>query len=364
MTDNAAHITDLERLADRTDRQRRTQLLWTLASVAVPALVGAAVLWVSVDAVGDARHELGVIEARAETASQELAAQAIALGQQRQENERLAAENTELETTIVETTARYTALSESVDEIQTELTMRTAELETMRETFQTLSTDVASTQQELERLRQRAQNAEDELAEAIARKSELLAEIEALEADKIALARAAEQERERAATAERELEAANLLLKESTQFTRSLYNLDWGDLKSIAMQFAGAERPLLKMTEDRRRNLGWSTENTLQEGFNSPAYAAYVLQKTGIVERDLPLSAVLDTLPAERFAPDSRVRPNTGDIVVYKTGYHLFYYRDDDRNEFVVGMTPFGIVAVDYNEFELEPRAILRVPRR
>lgn len=79
--------------------------------------------------------------------------------------------------------------------------------------------------------------------------------------------------------------------------------------------------------------------------FDSPGFAAYLLSEKGLIAgspEDLHYK-LLNTLPPIDA-------PENGDIVFYKGGYTMFYFQDPFTQEnFVIGMTTFGIVAMKYD---------------
>jgi len=66
-----------------------------------------------------------------------------------------------------------------------------------------------------------------------------------------------------------------------------------------------------------------------QKGFDSPSFAAYLLEKNGLLAE--PASAV-------RY----RLRePEVGPVAFHERGYTMFYFVDGQGQPFVIGMTPF-----------------------
>lgn len=95
---------------------------------------------------------------------------------------------------------------------------------------------------------------------------------------------------------------------------------------------------LLQIDRMRLAGAQWSFDNS-RGGYNSPAFAAGVLDR-------LHLPNNLAALPMRNGAP------HPGDLVRYGGGgYTMFYFRDSSKagtqRDFVVGMTPFGVIALD-----------------
>lgn len=211
-----------------------------------------------------------------------------------------------------------------------------------------------------------------ELNEASARLSDVKAQLDAVQQDLVAAqsqrdtavaeakAAAAAQDaaieaRNKAETAARELEGQvgklqqqvadlEIALKESLNLEKHIYKLDFYDLKSIYAVDARAA-DLLSAIANLRSDVRWGIKNTQEEGtYNSPGFADLVLRQFG---------SQLSGLKRDKGPP----RP--GDIVTYASGYHLFYFRDIDGKEFVVGMTPFGVLALNY-DFGVKRGDVLR----
>lgn len=79
--------------------------------------------------------------------------------------------------------------------------------------------------------------------------------------------------------------------------------------------------------------------------FDSPGFAAFLLVERGLISgkaEDLHYN-LLNTLPPTDT-------PENGDVVFYKGGYTMFFFQDPYTQEnFVIGMTTFGIVSMKYD---------------
>jgi len=79
--------------------------------------------------------------------------------------------------------------------------------------------------------------------------------------------------------------------------------------------------------------------NSIEEGFNSPNFAVYVLQENNLLPSDYdPAKRPWEQLP-------HITEPGQGDLVYYKSGYTMFYFVDEG-NPCVIGMTPAGILSL------------------
>jgi hypothetical protein len=133
-------------------------------------------------------------------------------------------------------------------------------------------------------------------------------------------------------------------LAQALDLEKHIYKLDWAELKMMASENGPATDLLMKI-ESLKSKVHWGMANTAAGGYNSPGFAALVLGGR------LP-NGNLASLPQEAGPP------YPGDVILYPGGYRLFYFRDHQRNEFVVGMTPFGVVALNYDF--ARPIAVLR----
>jgi hypothetical protein len=120
----------------------------------------------------------------------------------------------------------------------------------------------------------------------------------------------------------------------SFDFDKHVYQLNWSDLKMLAMADDRAI-DVLGIIESRRTQV-WGMSNTDEGGYNSPGFAQLVWNQ-------------MSRPPAYADLPRDTGPPHPGDIVVYDFGYHLYYFRDNEGREFVVGMTPLGVLALDYD---------------
>src|SRR5262249_9144237 len=170
-----------------------------------------------------------------------------------------------------------------------------------------------------------------------------------LEAERTVQSLQAEAVRQRSAVAEltSQLEEANKKLREltsqiheSTNYVRYLHPVDWADAKDLYNQspkLGNLLQQILRMRNDRIR---FSFANTPNIGFTSPGFAGYILQVVKDREPSSPPDAVLRTL-------EKTSAPVPGDLIVYETGFTMFFLQDHLRKPFVIGMTPQGIAALE-----------------
>ena len=149
------------------------------------------------------------------------------------------------------------------------------------------------------------------------------------------------QEKEHEEKRVRELED---ILRQTMDFDKHRYELDWGLSKTLASNAYTAA-----LVDDifamRYQDVRWELGGTSPEkGFDSPSFAAYLL----IVKNE-----ILDIDFKERYrlrellpGTDS---PRPVDLIFYDIGYTMFYFRDRSGVPFCIGMTPLGIVALEIN---------------
>jgi hypothetical protein len=137
---------------------------------------------------------------------------------------------------------------------------------------------------------------------------------------------------------QKRLAAAEEQLHQSANVVRHIRALDLGDVKAMASRSGRSSRYLMEVAEaSQSRQIRWGLVNSIEGGFTSPGFARFILQRTGAPNPDI------DSLPV-RQGP-----PHAGDLIRYASGYALFYFPatyDRAHPEFVIGMTPFGIVSL------------------
>jgi hypothetical protein len=147
---------------------------------------------------------------------------------------------------------------------------------------------------------------------------------------------------------EGKLVASQKALAEALDLQKHVYKLNWDELKMMSAESAGAA-PLLEKIFQQKDSVHWGMSNTPAGGYNSPGFATLILQQ---VNR-LPPGRSLNDLPRDDGPP------RLGDVVVYESGYSMFFFRDHLRREFVIGMTPRGVLALNY-DFGSRRIAVLR----
>lgn len=299
MANSEASLADLEAKVARSESRI---LVRTVALVAVPVIVAAAWLWMTVAAVSDAQSELVTVEADLRSAKSDVAETQKSLTTVKDD---LAAATKGLTTAKqAESDARASAKAANDARAQAEQVRKQAERE--REEATTA-----------------LKKAQVELVAVSEAKEKMSADLESYRKQIVSL----QGELAESQSHYKELQTQ---LREAAKFDDHRYELNWAEVKSIAVRLRGAEEIFVRISELQQRGTGWDMSNMLQKGFNSPGFAEHVLRR--------PLSELERTRA-----------PKPGDIVIYDSGYAMFYFEDRDRTRFVVGMTPIGIVALQYD---------------
>ena len=145
-----------------------------------------------------------------------------------------------------------------------------------------------------------------------------------------------------------QLAEAQKTLSEAVNLSRAVRTTDYANAKELASRFPGSESLLLDMLDLRQRRIKWKPGGqSLQEGFDSPSFAMYILRQkraSGIELR--PGESLSDASHSLYDKLPPTTQPRTGDLVFYPAGYAMFYFADPREGPFVLGMTPFGITAL------------------
>lgn len=315
MTLSEEQITSLVEQVEARDRAgRRRAILYTL----VPILVGCAVVWF-------ASH--GVIRARQEVDD---AQEELAKATDEAESQRL-----EIASNIAEA-GLYRALASEYEKqcATVEGTLNKAQKELGR-----ITKEVERHRTEAERYRVVAERYHEQASELETRCARLERSAEEMRERHRAEAERFEGERSEFKGVLAELEER---LRGSTNFVRHVFQLEWGGTKWLASTYPRQSEVLLFISQKRDEGVGWKLGGrSPDEGFDSPSFAEYVLTESALL--DVPLS---ERYPLQRLDPRTG-EPEVGDLIFYEMGYTMFYFEDEGRHKFCVGMTPVGIVALE-----------------
>lgn len=149
---------------------------------------------------------------------------------------------------------------------------------------------------------------------------------------------------------EKQLEADEKALQATTNLKQYEHPVGMMTVKEMfgRSQLQRQAQLLLSILELKDRT-GWRVGGrTPTEGFDSPRFAAYLLQNRHLRDVSEALgNSVNSAQDAIRQALPSEPEPAIGDVVFYSTGYTMFFFKDERGKAFVIGMTPFGVLALD-----------------
>ncbi|MHC4946810.1 MAG: zinc ribbon domain-containing protein [Planctomycetota bacterium] len=294
-----------ELVSDVSRRERRARRFATLYSL-VPVLLAVAFLWYTAHRVSVLNDEVAWLdgqktEYKTQVATLSLEASDLTARVEDLEGQKtsLTEEKVAFEREIARLEDRSVELEGRNDAMELALDKSTQELEAARSSAAELERRATERQQEVERLQQTVARLESQIRDA-------------------------------------------------SSLVKFFHRIDLPELKG--MQFGPDQRAgeiLLRIHELDQRGVGWSAkEQSERVGFNSPSFASHVLRSIGLHVSVQDLEVVDE--------------PRPGDLLVYPSGYYMFYFLDSDREPYVVGMTPFGIASLKIDF--AEPRRILRLP--
>jgi len=119
-------------------------------------------------------------------------------------------------------------------------------------------------------------------------------------------------------------------------------------LKEMYRLYGTAAYDVIMLVDDNlRQHIPWNPNGmSPKEGFNSPSFAAYILTKAGLLPADS--GPIINQFQLMQAMQKRNGDPQPGDVVFYQGGFSLFYYLDERGNPFMIGMTPRGIMALNY----------------
>ena len=147
---------------------------------------------------------------------------------------------------------------------------------------------------------------------------------------------------EKLRSAERELGETRTTLRELASFERYVAHITPADIKHLGALYPEKSHLFFNLFRSMERDTPWKYGGrTESEGFDSPTFAAYVLD---VLPEFGPGST--RELLLRRFSSVSQPRP--GDLIFYPNGYVMFYAVSERGGELAIGMTPFGVGALKF----------------
>jgi Skp family chaperone for outer membrane proteins len=216
--------------------------------------------------------------------------------------------------------------SQQLNSIREDLQNSQQQLDTIKQELAQKQEEINRSQQELEATRKKLRQAQADAAQAHADTTDLQKRLNELN---------------------RELENITEQLKYATDFKKYEFTGDLAlSIKELFSRYPAQADLFSDIYGLQLNDIGWKLNGVSpEEGFDSSGFAAYALNGRGL----LPISASATQNDLRQLLP-STDRPEVGDIVFYEAGYTMFYFEDENGTPFVVGMTPFGILALK-NDF-------------
>jgi hypothetical protein len=212
---------------------------------------------------------------------------------------------------LVESSQQLSDSQEQINNLSTQLIQTKDELETLKPQVEQLKKDADA-------LKAQVENNKVEIADLEAQRDNLKAQVEFLSAQ----------------------------VEESRVLKNKLYKGEILVTLKDMYEYPAQSQVLEEIL--RQQNIAiWEPGRVGPEKFDSPGFAAYLLNQFGLVQGDPNTIhySLLNILSAV-----STPKPAIGDIVFYQGGYTMFYFQDPSTgDEFVIGMTTFGIISLKYD---------------
>lgn len=292
MTYSDEQIRSLVQRADQRERAaRRRAILYSLIPIALAALL----LWFTSWLVQRTTRELDVVNEQLDTSQQEL---------------------TTVNTQLTQANAQVSGARQELTAAEGQLAQADAEITTLETEKAALQEQASTYQEEAEKLRKEADKLQGQV-------DDLKKQVDQLN---------------------QSLESVTEQLKLATDFKRYAYTGDWTlAVKHIASNYLDQSTILLDLYD--MQNVPWKLGGeSPEEGFDSPGFAAYVLDTHGLL--NVPISSARYQRQLRQVIPARSGSPKIGDLVFYALGYTMFYFEDERGTPFVVGMTPVGVLAL------------------
>jgi hypothetical protein len=171
-------------------------------------------------------------------------------------------------------------------------------------------------------------------------------EVESLRTEKLRLDSDLRQLRDQNWKLEEQKRELETRLLEATELVKYERPINLEDIKSVASRNLKAGQILERVFGLRQGGVRWHLGGrSPQVGFDSPSFAVFILSELRLTGTELPRTGDdPGTWLREKLPETAELR--SGDLVLYNSGYAMFYFEIPGREPFVIGMTPFGITAL------------------
>ena len=129
-------------------------------------------------------------------------------------------------------------------------------------------------------------------------------------------------------------------------FVRSI---DGRDVRAMRRHSPREAEILGRILDMKSEEVSWKPGGaTPKEGFDSPNFAGYMLREMNLTMGYLNLSDD-ESSPNRVLYENLRyvTKPGLGDLVFYPAGFVFFHFQDRRGRPFVIGMTPYGVLALE-----------------
>jgi len=226
-----------------------------------------------------------------------------------------------------------------------QVSVATRKLNATKELLRISTSELSRTQDQYDALQVQLEEAEQKIAELQGQSKDYQKEIETLSTNVGNYKKEIEQlqlERDGLQSAIDELAAQ---VEQAQGLKRFIYN---GDLNLVLKSMLDEQAFDLLLdigTTQEGGKTEWHPGGVGPSQFDSPGFAVYMLEKHDLISGDPEKIhySLINTL-------HPTTTPTDGDLVFYEGGYTMFYFYDtEEARPFVIGMTPLGIVAMDYD---------------
>lgn len=284
---------EIQVLVDQVEQHEHNLRRRALLATLVPLIVGAVILALTAWQIQQKGRELAGVTHELNTATANLATTNDRLTQTQTDAKRAAQELAATKKQLDQVTQELTTTRTQFDQATFNLTTATRQLEETKKELDAAQSRADDLQKQLDQLHQELQDAVDQL-------------------------------------------------KLATDFNKYRFAGDW--MLTLKSEASLAPRQFeLLLTIAQLDSSAWHLGGlSPEEGFDSPSFAAYVLEQNGL----LPIPAAEARSRLRDLLKPRSGAPQVGDVIFYPYGYTMFYFQDERKQPFVIGMTPLGVVAL------------------
>ncbi len=145
----------------------------------------------------------------------------------------------------------------------------------------------------------------------------------------------------------------NLYLEKADNFIDNVVSFDDMQFKHIGTKLGPEQGLFFHLKELQWEGIKFNNYGmSFVDGMNSPALMSHILLEHGIIQ-----NKYRDAMDLVNYGgmPITNDEPSSGDIVVYESGYTMLFIGSSQyASEFVIGMTPYGILQLEVNFAQLK----------